>query len=228
MVGHLEAALDRIDDARCLVLAATGEHFCAGGDFEATVKRADGSITPEAAIDRFKAVNALVERIYEWPSPTVARVDGAAFGAGCGLAMACDIVLASGRATFGFGFRRLGLSPGGGTSALLARRVGTAAALELLYTGELVDADRAHALGIATHVYPDAEFQTRADHLIETIADGPMDALAATKRLVRGARDRSMDAALAAEVDARRDRLDDAELREAADAFLDHRDPDFS
>jgi len=213
---------------RCVVLQAAGQTFCAGGDIQAMIEGVATEMPPAERIEvAGEAVNRAVQALYECPLPTVAKVDGAAFGAGAALAIAADVVLASERARIGFGFRQVGLSVDSGTSYLLPRQVGESRALDLVMTGDLLSADRAEELGLFTRVFPEAEFEQRARGVVEQVAAGPTLALARSKELVRSGRDRSLSAAIDAELDALESTLGSADHREGATAFMEHRDPEF-
>lgn len=122
----------------------------------------------------------MMAQLVTYPLPTVAKIDGPAVGAGANLALACDLQLASDRANIGFVFRNVGLSVDAGTSYLLPRLVGENVAKELVFTGEMLDAERAESLGLFNHVYAVEEFDEHADALIERITEGPTVARLAT------------------------------------------------
>ncbi|WP_302080490.1 enoyl-CoA hydratase/isomerase family protein [Salinibaculum rarum] len=215
-------------DARCLVVEGAGGYFCAGGDIKAMVEGVSADVDIDERVDRFGLpINHAVQAVYECPLPTIAKVDGPAFGAGGALAIACDVVLASERARISFGFRQVGLSVDSGTSYLLPRQVGENVAKELVYTGELVDSDRANRLGLFNHVYPDDEFQERAQELVDTVATGPTVALEESKRLIEAGPSRTFAEAVDAEADALRTTLATADHAEGAQSFVEQRDPEF-
>src|SRR6185312_16320642 len=118
------------------------------------------------------------------PQPTIAAVDGAAAGFGCDLALACDLRLLSDRARFGEIFVRRGLMPDGGGTWLLQRIVGTGRALELLYTGDVVDAARAYEIGLGNKLWPASEFAASARAFARQLAKGPPRVLQLVKRAV--------------------------------------------
>jgi enoyl-CoA hydratase/carnithine racemase len=224
------AALDSLEgtDTRCVVIEGQGPAFSAGGDVEAMVERADTDQPLDDAV-RHVITNTgrCVQRVYECAFPTVAKVTGPAFGAGGNLAIACDVLLFHEDAQIGFGFRNVGLAVDSGTSYLLPRIVGENTALELVYTGELLDADRAAALGLANHVYDDEEFEERAEAMIEEIATGPSVALRTSKRLLR-ANDSSLQQAIRHEASAQAAVFDSDDHAEGVSAFVEKRDPEFS
>jgi enoyl-CoA hydratase/carnithine racemase len=215
-------------DARCVVVQGAGGMFCAGGDVGAMVEGVATDMDIETRVEDYALkVNRAVQAVAECPIPTVAKVDGPAFGAGGALAIACDVVLASERAKIGFGFRQVGLSVDSGTSALLPRIVGESVAKELVYTGELVDAERASELGLFNRVFSTEQFEQESQAVVETIATGPTVALKESKRLIEAGRTRSVDEAIAAEKEALSTTLATADHAEGVRAFTEGRDPEF-
>jgi enoyl-CoA hydratase/carnithine racemase len=223
-------AVERLEDrdARCLVVRGAGGAFSAGGDVNAMAERLAGEATLDEAVRRItRETSRAVKRVAECPLPTVARIDGVAFGAGANLAIACDLQVASAASRISFGFRQVGLAVDSGTSYLLPRIVGENTAKELVFTGELVEADRAESLGLFTHVYPEAAFDERADELIERIATGPTVALRTSKRLIRQGMGSSLDQAMANEAAAQAAVFESHDHRAGAEAFMADEDPEF-
>jgi enoyl-CoA hydratase/carnithine racemase len=224
---HVESIADR-DDVRCVVVTGAGGAFCAGGDIERMRERAasDAPVDDHARELR-RTVSAGVASVATCPLPTVAKIDGPAVGAGATLAVACDLQVASDEAVVGFSFRQVGLSVDSGASYLLPRAVGANAAKRLVFTGEIVDADRALDLGLLTHVFPRAEFEARAGEVVETVANGPTVALRHAKRLLDESPTKSYRQAVADEAVAQGLVYDSADHREGVEAFLEKRDPEF-
>lgn len=230
MAEQLRSAVETAEesDARCVVLQGSGGYFCAGGDIKAMVEGVATDVDIERRVEDFALpINRAVQAVAECPLPTVAKVDGPAFGAGAALAIACDVVYASERAKLSFGFRQVGLSVDSGTSALLARTVGESAAKDLVYTGELIDSDRAASLTLFNRVFPTDEFEQRTQELIERIATGPTLALQESKRLIEGGRNRTVADAVDAEAESLRTTLASEDHAEGATAFVEQRDPEF-
>ena len=230
MAEELIAAVEEAEttDARCLVVQGSGGFFCAGGDIKAMVEGVSTDMDVEEGVEEFGLpINHAVQAVYECPLPTVAKVDGPAFGAGGALAIACDIVLASDRAKISFGFRQVGLSVDSGTSFLLPRQVGENVAKELVYTGELIDSDRGAELDLFNRVFPDSEFEQRSQELIDHIATGPTVALQESKRLIEDGLNRTFAETVEAEADALRTTLGTADHAEGAQSFVEQRDPEF-
>src|SRR6266851_3298092 len=171
MRGELVGALDDIESdgsARVVVLTGAGGHFCAGGD----VKSMQPGSAAADGRERVVALNRLVMRLVEFPRPVIAMVDGFAVGAGCNLALCCDMIVASDRARFGEVFARIGLVPDGGGSWLLPRVVGLPRAKELIFTADIIDAAEAARIGLVNRVVPVAELETTTRALAEKIAAG--------------------------------------------------------
>jgi enoyl-CoA hydratase/carnithine racemase len=223
-------ALDGLEggDARCLVIEGAGGAFSAGGDVNAMSERLAGEVPLEEAVQRVtQETSRAVKRLAEFYLPTVAKIDGVAFGAGANLAIACDVQLASDESRISFGFRQVGLAIDSGTSYFLPRIVGESTAKELVFTGELVEAERAESLGLFNHVYPDEEFDERADEFIEEIATGPTVALRTSKRLIRQGFESSLDQAMENEAAAQAAVFESHDHREGAEAFMANEEPDF-
>ncbi|MEF8813001.1 MAG: enoyl-CoA hydratase-related protein [Halovenus sp.] len=226
---ELRSALSEIESAapRCVVLQGAGETFCAGGDIQSMRATQESDEDAETALEEFALpINRAVQAVYECEAPTVAKVDGAAFGAGAALAVACDVVLASEGARISFGFRQVGLSVDSGTSYLLSRLVGENTAKELVYTGELLGSERAEDLGLLNRVFPAEEFEGRAADVVDRIATGPTVALKQSKQLLETEHD-SFDDAVEAEAEGLAVTVQTADHAEGLAAFTADREPEF-
>ncbi len=230
MSGAIVDAVDEVeahDDARCLVVQGTEGTFCAGGDVNAMVELMSGAAELHEAVERIQhETHRAVQRVAEFHLPTVAKVDGVAYGAGANLAIAADVTLASADAKLSFGFRQVGLAIDSGTSYLLPRQVGASKAKELVFTGEMLDADEAADLGLFNHVYEE-DFDERADEFIEPIATGPTVALRHSKKLVEQGFTASLKDALDNEAAAQAAVFDTRDHEEGATAFMEGREPEF-
>lgn len=214
--------------ARCLVVEGTGGAFSAGGDINAMTERLAGDVPLAEAVRRIsQETSRAVKRLAEFSLPTIAKIDGVAFGAGANLAVACDVQLASNESRISFGFRQVGLAVDSGTSYFLPRIVGENTAKELVFTGELVEAERAESLGLFNHVYPDEKFDERADEFVEEIATGPTVALRTSKRLIRQGFESSLDQAMENEAAAQAAVFESRDHREGAEAFMASEEPEF-
>ncbi|VTU27012.1 enoyl-CoA hydratase-related protein [Variovorax sp. RA8] len=180
-----EAALS--EGVHCLVLRSSGKHFCTGGNVKDMQEGTDlmaGSVADvrtrlQHTLHRLTRVLATIE------IPTIAEVNGMAIGAGCDLALMCDIRIAGERAQFAESFLRLGLVSGIGGAWFLTRLVGPAKAMEMTLTSEFMDAHGALAHGIVSRVVPQQELASETARLAAKVASAPPLALRMAKRLVR-------------------------------------------
>ncbi|WP_433629542.1 enoyl-CoA hydratase/isomerase family protein [Halomicrococcus sp. NG-SE-24] len=224
---HLAALEDR-DDVRCVVVEGEGDVFSAGGDIKQMHERLENNGSLDDAVAELeRTTSETMARVVTCPYPTVAKIDGPAVGAGANLAIACDVQLASASASIGFLFRQVGLSIDAGTSYLLPRIVGENVAKELVYTGEVVDAERAADLSLFNHVYPDEEFDDRVAEFVGRVASGPTVAFRHAKRLLREGLDKSLDRAMVDEATAQGIVFETEDHAEGVEAFLEDRDPQF-
>ncbi len=227
MDARLDELLER-DDVRCVVVEGTGRAFSAGGDIDGMKDRLDRDVNLDAyAQDLERGPSDVIRRIAKFPYPTVSKVDGAAVGAGANLAIAGDVVLASESAVIGWVFRNVGLTIDSGTSYMLTRLVGTNTAKELVYTGDVIDAERAADLGIFNHVYADDAFEDEVAKLVDTIASGPTVAFRHAGRLIDEGLEKPLERAINDESTAQAICMDTRDHEEGVRAFLDDRDPDF-
>jgi enoyl-CoA hydratase/carnithine racemase len=170
------------EEVNVVVITGAGRAFCAGGDVG---RMGEGEPTP---LDH---KNKLWEHIHRVPKtldamdkPVIAMVNGLAVGAGMGMCLMCDLRIASDEARFSTGYVKVGLVPGDGDTYFLPRLVGTAKALELLWTSDFVDAIHAERLGIVNRVVPAAELAEETYGLARRIAEGPQIPVRMIKRLV--------------------------------------------
>jgi 2-(1,2-epoxy-1,2-dihydrophenyl)acetyl-CoA isomerase len=233
-IGMAEEITEAVADAtesgaRCVVVEGSEGSFCAGGDIDSMLGAVSGGAEDLAAlVEEFgRPVMETVQDVYECPVPTVAKVDGPAYGAGGTLAVACDIVLASERTQLSFGFRQIGMSIDSGTSYLLPRLVGESTAKHLTLTGRVLDAEEAADLGLVQELYPTEQFDEGAEETIQTVADGPTVALEHTKSLLQSGLDRSMGEAIDHELEALTEVFQSADFAEGVGAFAEGRSPEF-
>ncbi len=226
MRRELVGALDDIESdasARVVVLTGAGGHFCAGGD----VKSMQPGSAAADGRERVVALNRLVMRLVEFPRPVIAMVDGFAVGAGCNLALCCDMIVASDRARFGEVFARIGLVPDGGGSWLLPRVVGLPRAKELIFTADIFDAAEAARIGLVNRVVPAAELAAATRALAERIAQGPPKVLAMAKHMINRAATSDLDNALDVEAFSQAIAITGDEHREGLAAFFEKRPAKF-
>lgn len=228
MRTELEAALRRLEDdpaIRVLVVRGGGGHFCAGGDVKLMQSQRMSAADGQA---RVEAMNRTIRALACFRAPTIAMVEGFAVGAGCNLALACDLVIAASNARFGQVFARIGLVPDAGGTYFLPRRVGLAKAKELVFTADVVDAQEAERIGLVSRVVPVAELEAQTLALARRIADGPPRALALAKSLLTRSLGFDLDASLAWEAVAQGTMIASEDHREGLAAFFEKRAPRFS
>jgi enoyl-CoA hydratase/carnithine racemase len=202
VITAFERAVDAAnrDNSVCaIVLTGAGKIFSAGGNVK---DMADGrGMFGLDAIDQRRAYIDGIQRIPRalgrLEVPLIAAVNGAAIGAGCDLAMMCDIRIASGRASFAESFVQLGLIPGDGGTWFLPRAVGYARAAELTFTGDRIDATTALEWGLVSRVVPHDDLLAEARALAERIAVNPPHALRMAKRLLQESISGSLESTLA-------------------------------
>jgi enoyl-CoA hydratase/carnithine racemase len=206
---------------RALVLTGAGGAFCSGADIPRRVSSAH-------PLYRMRTLTEVTLLLHELPVPTVAKVTGAAVGAGWNLALGCDLVVATPEARFSQIFARRGLSLDCGGSWLLPRLVGLQQAKRLALLAETIDAAEARALGLVTWVADADKVDAFVDDLTARLVAGPPVALAQTKALLNEGPDRSLRDALANESRAQAVNFAGADVREAYAAFAARREPLFT
>ena len=176
-----EVAAD--DEVRAVMLTGAGRAFCAGADLKdglAAARDSNGRIDTKSTLVTW--YHPIVTAIREMPKPVVTAVNGPAAGAGLSLALAGDLVVAKESAYFSLAFVNIGLVPDGGASLLVPSRIGFARAAEMALLGDPVTAARAVEIGLINAAWPDDEFGTRSDDLLERLSNGPTRSYAGSKR----------------------------------------------
>lgn len=225
LVDGLIAALADLDGdptCRAIVLCSEGKHFCAGGDFR------PGETAQAAGVTGGRTVYDDAEKLFAGHKPIVAAVQGAAVGAGLGLAMVADLRVAAPEARFSANFARLGFHHGFVLSATLPRAVGHQRALEMLYTGRRLKGEEAAAIGLADHLAPLARVREAAHELAREIATSAPLAVQSIRQTMRGDLVDQVRAVKA------RERSEQVRLRKTNDwqegvkAMAERRPPDFT
>lgn len=205
---------------RCVVLTGAGNAFCAGAD----VVNSDPYAPP---FGKLQAITAVAQQLHDLAVPTVAKVRGAAVGAGWNLALGCDLVIATPEARFSQIFSRRGLSLDCGGSWLLPKLVGVQQAKRLALLGETIDAAEAHTLGLVTWIRPDDDIDEFTATVAGRLAAGPPVALAQIKGLINEGADRTLHDALAGEARAQAVAFATTDVPEAYAAFREKRETSF-
>ena len=213
------------DEARAVVFTGSGRAFCAGADLKSLEASYAGGGAPElgALIDR--AFNPLLEELAALPMPVIAAVNGPAAGAGVGLALACDLRIASTAANFTMAFINIGLVPDTGTAWLLPAIVGYGRAVELSMSGRRVTADEALAIGLVHRLAEPDALADEAHAWAAKLAAGPTYAYGRTKVLLRRAVETDLATAVADERDEQDRAGRTADHLEGVAAFLAKRPP---
>jgi 2-(1,2-epoxy-1,2-dihydrophenyl)acetyl-CoA isomerase len=216
-------AADRDAAVRCLVITGAGRAFCTGQDLKDRVAQNATSLG-----DSLRATyNPIVLRIRTMEKPVVAAVNGVAAGAGCSLALACDLRVAADKASFVEAFVKVGLVPDSGATYLLPRMVGLSKALEMAITGDPLDAGTALSLGLVSRVVPGEELTSATMELATRLAQGPTRAIGLTKRAMNRALGMGLEEALNYEADLQEIAGRTKDFREGVQAFVEKRAPQF-
>ena len=227
LLEELMNALDQVakSDAGVLIITGAGKAFCAGLDLE-DLKALLGKSHDENVKDSaFMA--QLFRRIYEFPLPTIAAVNGAAIAGGTGIATMCDITLAVPEAKFGYTEVRIGFVPAI-VSSFLVMQVGHKIARDLLLTGRLFDAHEAHRWGLVNEILAPARLLPRAQELARSLLENSPSSVRLTKKLINGFIAAQLDAQIARAVEDNARIRTTADFREGISAFLEKRKPQWS
>jgi enoyl-CoA hydratase len=227
VIGELDRMFTELHanaDVAAIILTGAGRAFVAGADIAEVAEKAG---TPEGLEAVAAFGSAAFTRIERGPKPVIAAINGFALGGGLELALACHVRIASSTAKFGLPEVKLGLIPGYGGTQRLPRLIGTGNALQMILTAGMIDADRAHAIGLVQTVCaPDGLMPAALSMAKEMASQGPLALAHAIASVTEGA-DRDLDAALQIEAEhfGAVGRTDD--MREGTKAFLEKRAPNF-
>jgi len=230
MADELRDALRLVtgsDEVRCVVLTGAGRAFCAGADIavlQDVHDRRDEALA-RRLVDGSREVHRLIR---EAPQPVLCALNGVAAGGGANLALGCDLRIAADTARIGQVFAKLGLHPDWGGTSFLPRLVGTAKALELFLSAELVEAPRLLALGLVNRVVPAADLAAEARAWADRIAAAPPLAVRRLKRGVYAAERASLEQMLDHELDAQLALFGSDDFTEGLAAFRAKREPHFT
>jgi len=236
MLKEWAAALEdaRLDRAvRAVILTGNGRGFCAGADLRggSGVSETAQAETPPTAADRRNwlrdGVHNVPRAVQLLDKPYIAAVNGAAVGAGMDMASMADMRIASEAAKFAMSYVKVGLVPGDGGCYFLPRIVGIAKALEMIWTGDFIDASEALRLGYVSKVVPADDLLSTATALARRLADGPAVAMQLAKRLVYRGLDASWHEAFEEAGQAMAIAQTTEDAREGPRAFVENRQPQF-
>mgnify|MGYP001158273704 FL=1 len=247
MAKEIVDTLDEFENdpsQRVLLLTGTEPSFCSGANvrgFSQRIQEREQQVDPVESlpwgkmesrfskreqISRYQAPQVVL-RIHELQKPSIAAVNGHAMGVGCGLALACDIRFAGEKAQFSEAFVQRGLIPGDGSCWQLPRLIGYSNALMLQYTGDRINGEEAYRLGLASKVYPDSELMDGAMELATRFASGPTQSYSLIKYLVHQSMDMSLSESIGLAHVAQEHARTTEDHKEAVQAFLEKRKPNF-
>jgi 2-(1,2-epoxy-1,2-dihydrophenyl)acetyl-CoA isomerase len=221
----LEALRDgeRDEQIRCVMITGAGRAFCAGQDLKGRTPGHKGSLGASLR----EKYNPMIRQIRRMEKIVLAAVNGVAAGAGCNLALACDLRVAAEDARFIQSFVRVGLAPDSGGSFILPRLIGLSKALEMLLLGDPVDAKEAQRIGLVARVFPSAEFASSARAVAEQIARAPRG-IGLIKRAVNHANLTNLESDLEYEANLQEIAGRTYDYDEGVKAFLEKRTPLFT
>ncbi|HUS97313.1 MAG TPA: enoyl-CoA hydratase [Hyphomicrobiaceae bacterium] len=211
---------------RAIVLAGAGNFFCSGGNVNGLKERSESDISVRRS--SISKLHAMIRAMRACRKPIIAAVEGGASGAGVALALGCDMVIAARGAYLSVAYVRIGLTPDGGTTALLGHVIPRQLLAEMVMTGDRIDVQRFHVMGVINQIVEPGIARDAAEALAKRLADGPANAIANGKRLVTLAHEVTLDQQLDQEAELIAQALGSDEGREGIAAFLEKRKPDFS
>src|SRR6266436_2621692 len=224
MISELLTAFNEVEasPARVLILTGAGKAFCSGMDLDAL--KALATQSPAEQLEDARRLAKMCRRIWSFPKPTIAAVNGHAIAGGCGIATLCDFTLAVPEATFGYPEVRIGFLPAN-VSVFLMRQIAEKHARDLLLTGRTIDAVEARRIGLITQIVPSAELMAAAQTLAATLLASSPTSLLKTKKLLYDFAapevDRELELAIAESAQIR----STADFREGLASFLEKRAP---
>jgi methylglutaconyl-CoA hydratase len=241
MIEELLVALDEVENSRTrvLILTGAGKAFCAGMDLEALKALAEESEhslleskgpqdalahSSEAHLADSRRTANMFRRIYSYPKPVIAAVNGPAIAGGCGIATLCDYTLAVPEAKFGYTETRIGFIPAL-VSVFLVRQIGEKRARDLLLSGRFFDAEEARQIGLVNEVVPEGRLMARAHELATSLLEVSPTSLRHTKRLLAGFSQKELDRELEMAIEENARIRSTADFREGLAAFLEKRKP---
>lgn len=221
---------DAWDAVRVIIITGAGAAFCSGGNLkDMAARKGIFAGTPAQITEQYRqGIQRIPKAFASLRKPTLAAVNGAAYGAGCDIAMMCDLRLASTQAVFAENFVKVGLIPGDGGAWFLPRVIGAARAAEMALTGKPIPAETALAWGMVSQVTQPQDLLAQAARLAMQVAENPPWVVAMTRQLLQESAQTSLDVFLdrCAQIQGTAHHM--ADHREAVAALLEKRSPCFS
>jgi len=227
----LHAALDEAasdDEIRCVVLRGEGRGFSAGADLRGEDLVRENGEPPDLGEYLRRTFAPSIEKISAMDKPVVASLHGPVYGAGLGLALACDLRIAAESAKFSVAFVKIGLMPDAGVTFFLPRAIGLGRAMEMSLLGDAVDVEEAHRIGLVARVVPDGKLEEETIALADRLSNMPTRALAETRRALRASFDGDLKSALEREAEGQASLGYTADHEEGIAAFFEKREPRFT
>jgi len=220
-------ALAKRDDIRVLILKGEGKAFLAGGDVAEFHDRKDDPDLAATVKPMGDTLHDGIMAIRNMPFPVIAEIHGACAGAGVGVALACDIAIASDKASFNLAYTKIGLSPDGGATWFLPRMIGIRKTAELIMLSDVVNADTALTLGLVNRVVPADKLSIEVAALAKRLSQGATRAFANTKRLLNSSFETPMRAQMDNEIQLFAECVVTKDFNEGVTAFVKKRPPTF-
>jgi 2-(1,2-epoxy-1,2-dihydrophenyl)acetyl-CoA isomerase len=216
-------AVAKDDTVRVVVLTGAGKAFCSGQDLKSS-----GGETKRSFLDSLhKRYNPIVRGMRNLPKPVICRLNGVAAGAGCSIALACDMIIASEEATLIEVFINIGLVPDSGSSYFLPRLVGMAKAFELCALGSKVKAKEAESIGLINKAVAADQLDASVKELTDHLAKAPTKAIGLIKKMLNKSATSTLDDMLDYEAYCQEIAGSSSDYKEGVTAFLEKRKPDF-
>ena len=231
MHEELHAAFDdvaRDEGVRCVVLRGEGRGFSAGADLRSEDLSREGGEAPDLGEYLRRTYSKTVTKIVAMEKPVLASLHGPVYGAGVGLALACDLRIAADNAKFSVAFIKIGLMPDAGVSFFLPRAVGLGRAMELSMLGDAVEADEAQSIGLVNRVVPAEKLAEETAALAGRLAEMPTRALGQTKRALHASYEVALEEALEREAEGQALCGYTTDHQEGIAAFFEKRAPEFT
>src|SRR5438094_4128238 len=224
LLNELLVVLDEIEksDGQVLILTGAGKAFCAGMDLDELKTLTEKS--HDENVEDSRRMAQIFRRLYDFPKPTIAAVNGAAIAGGTGLATMCDFTLATPEAKFGYTEVRIGFVPAI-VASILVWQVGHKIARDLLLTGRIFDATEAHRIGLVNEIVEPDKLMDRAHELAAHLLENSPTSLGYTKRLLTEHARAELDAQIESAVRENAAIRQTADFREGVTSFLEKRKP---
>jgi methylglutaconyl-CoA hydratase len=224
MIEELLAALAEIEHtgARAVIITGSGSAFCSGMDLDALKNLAQQS--PTQNLEDSRRMATMFRRLWSYPKPLIAAVNGAAIAGGCGIATLCDFTIAVPEAKFGYTEVRIGFIPAI-VSVFLIRQIGDKRARDLLLTGRILTAEEAKQIGLVNHIVEPAKLMDAARIYAASLVESSPSSIERTKRLLTESAAAEVDAALARAIAENASIRATADFQEGLSSFLEKRRP---